>query len=221
MLSPKRVKFTLNSHLVSLKILRWLLFLILSLINFCNCRFMHKAVERVKRRFDDPFIVQRILRCVDTRQVIGKQPLMDFLYHNSARTARSRPCPITAPALSLFNKGSESSRVKSGLTFGLSIFCIFGLFTVDIRCNKIYHHSIMSRTTINIDDPILKEIKRLQKKEGRSIGKIISQLLADALAQRKAPKETPKLQWISRPMHVLVDLSDKDEVYAILDSAEK
>ena len=79
----------------------------------------------------------------------------------------------------------------------------------------------MSRTTINIDDPILKEIKALQKKEGRSIGKIISELLADALAQRKVPKETPKLQWISRPMHVLVDLSDKDEVYAILDSAEK
>jgi hypothetical protein len=79
----------------------------------------------------------------------------------------------------------------------------------------------MSRTTINIDDPILKEIKGLQKKEGRALGKIISQLLADALAQRKAPKENPKLQWISRPMHVLVDLSDKDEVYAILDRAGK
>ena len=79
----------------------------------------------------------------------------------------------------------------------------------------------MSRTTINIDDPILKEIRGLQKKEGRALGEIISQLLADALAQRKAPKETPELQWISRPMHVLVDLSDKDEVYAILDRAGK
>jgi hypothetical protein len=79
----------------------------------------------------------------------------------------------------------------------------------------------MSRTTINIDDPIFKEIKELQKKEGRAIGKIVSQLLAEALAQRKAPKETPKLEWISCPMHSLVDLSDKDAVYSILDKAEK
>ena len=79
----------------------------------------------------------------------------------------------------------------------------------------------MSRTTINIDDPILKEIKGLQKKEGSTIGKIISQLLVEALAQRKAPKETPKLEWISHPMHNLVDLSDKEAVYSILDRAKK
>jgi len=79
----------------------------------------------------------------------------------------------------------------------------------------------VSRTTINIDDPILKEIKGLQNKEGRAIGKIISQLLVEALAQRKTPKETPKLEWISRPMHNLVNLSDKEAVYFILDRAEK
>jgi len=33
----------------------------------------------------------------------------------------------------------------------------------------------MARTTIDIDNPILKEIKTLQKKDGRSIGKIVSQ----------------------------------------------
>ena len=78
----------------------------------------------------------------------------------------------------------------------------------------------MSRTTVNIDDPILKEIKRLQKKEGRALGKIISQLLTEALAQRKAPKETPKLEWVSRPMNALVDISDKETVHSILDKAE-
>ena len=59
----------------------------------------------------------------------------------------------------------------------------------------------MPRTTINIDDPILKEIKGLQKKEGQAISKIVSQLLAEALAQRKTPGATPKLDWVSRPMH--------------------
>ncbi|MBW1797717.1 MAG: hypothetical protein JRJ21_04785 [Deltaproteobacteria bacterium] len=46
--------------MVSLKILKWLLFFILSLINFCHsilmfshCGFMHKAAERVKR---DPYV---------------------------------------------------------------------------------------------------------------------------------------------------------------------
>ena len=79
----------------------------------------------------------------------------------------------------------------------------------------------MSRTTINIDDPILKEVKSLQKKEGRTIGKIVSELLAEALTQRKIPSETPKLKWISRPMHARLDLADKDALYAVLDSDRK
>jgi hypothetical protein len=79
----------------------------------------------------------------------------------------------------------------------------------------------MSRTTINIDDPILKEIKDLQKKEGRAIGKIISQLLAEALAHRKSPKKKPKLEWVSCPMHNRIDLSDKDILYSVLDRDEK
>ena len=79
----------------------------------------------------------------------------------------------------------------------------------------------MARTTIDIDTPILKEIKVLQKKEGHSMSNIVSQLLAEALALRKTPGEEPKLEWISRPMHALVDLSDKDTIYAILDRDEK
>ncbi len=75
----------------------------------------------------------------------------------------------------------------------------------------------MARTTIDIDDPILKEIKAIQKKEGRSMGKIVSQLLAEALVKQKASAKTPRFKWISRPMRPLVDLSDKDEIYRILD----
>ena len=39
----------------------------------------------------------------------------------------------------------------------------------------------MARTTVDIDAPVLKEIKTLKKKEGRSMGEIISQLLVEAL----------------------------------------
>jgi hypothetical protein len=68
----------------------------------------------------------------------------------------------------------------------------------------------MPRTTLNIDAMLLKELKKLQEREGRSLGKIVSQLLSEALARRKTAPELPKLQWVSRPMHALVALSDAD-----------
>ena len=79
----------------------------------------------------------------------------------------------------------------------------------------------MARTTIDIDDPILKEIKAIQKREGRSMGKIVSQLLAEALVEQMNSAKTPSFKWNSRPMRPLVDLSDRDEVYRILDRDRK
>jgi len=38
------------------------------------------------------------------------------------------------------------------------------------------------RTTIDISDPILKEIKAIHEREGRSMGSVVSELLAEALA---------------------------------------
>jgi hypothetical protein len=75
----------------------------------------------------------------------------------------------------------------------------------------------MPRTTVDIDAPILREIKALQKKQRRSLGQIISQLLAEALSGRKRGQETSQLKWVSRPMRALVDLSDKEALHAILD----
>lgn len=78
--------------------------------------------------------------------------------------------------------------------------------------------SIIMRTTIDVDDPILREVKAIQKKEGRSMGAVVSELLADALARRRTQRQRPAFQWTSRPMNALVDLSDKDAVYAVLDA---
>jgi hypothetical protein len=75
------------------------------------------------------------------------------------------------------------------------------------------------RTTVDIDDPILREVKALHEKEGRSMGAIISELLADAIARRKASSPTRStFRWTSRPMKALIDLADKDAVYAALDA---
>jgi len=76
---------------------------------------------------------------------------------------------------------------------------------------------IMPRTTVDIDLPILKEIKRIQRKEGLSMGKLISRLLADALSRRKRKPARAKLHWVSRRMKPLIDIEDKEAVYAVFD----
>ena len=79
----------------------------------------------------------------------------------------------------------------------------------------------MARTTIDIDNPILKEIKNLQKKDSRSMGKIVSQLLTEALNQHKTTTKAHRFKWVSRPMKALLDLSDKDTLYKILDKSKR
>ena len=79
----------------------------------------------------------------------------------------------------------------------------------------------MARTTLDIDTPLLEELKKLQRKQRRSLGKIVSQLLAEALALQKTSPAMPKLRWVSRPMGALVDLADKEAVYGALDRREK
>jgi hypothetical protein len=74
------------------------------------------------------------------------------------------------------------------------------------------------RTTLDIDDPVLKEVKVIHEREGRSMGAVVSELLAEALAKRRSSRAKPSFRWTSRDMKALVDLSDKEAVYAALDA---
>jgi hypothetical protein len=78
--------------------------------------------------------------------------------------------------------------------------------------------SNIMRTTVDIDDPILREVKAIHEREGRSMGAVVSELLADALARRRSSPRRPAFRWISRPMNARVNLADKDAVYAALDA---
>jgi hypothetical protein len=71
---------------------------------------------------------------------------------------------------------------------------------------------------LDIDDPILREVKTIHEQEGRSIGAVVSELLAEALARRRSSRTRPAFRWVSRPMKALVDLGDKEAVYAALDA---
>jgi hypothetical protein len=75
------------------------------------------------------------------------------------------------------------------------------------------------RTTVDIDDPILKDLKKIQKKQGKSLGRLISDLLAQALGERKAPEASapPAPRWISKAMGARVDLADREALYAAMD----
>jgi hypothetical protein len=77
--------------------------------------------------------------------------------------------------------------------------------------------SNIMRTTLDIEAPILREVKALHEREGRSMGAIVSELLAEALARRRSTRATPSFRWTSRAMKSRVDLSDKEAVYAALD----
>ena len=81
--------------------------------------------------------------------------------------------------------------------------------------------SSIMRTTLDIDAPILREVKALHEKEGRSMGAVVSELLAEALARRRSSRARPSFRWTSRDMKPLVDLLDKEAVYAALDAGRR
>lgn len=75
----------------------------------------------------------------------------------------------------------------------------------------------MTRTTLDIEEPILEELRELQRKEGRSIGRLASELLAEGLAARKTHRKrgAPKLNWVTKAMGpALVDIDDKHALCA-------
>ena len=77
------------------------------------------------------------------------------------------------------------------------------------------------RTTVDIDEPVLKELKRLTRQQGKALGRVVSDLLAESLGRRRAAMPTaPAFAWTSRSMDARVDLADKDAVRAALDVSE-
>ncbi len=75
----------------------------------------------------------------------------------------------------------------------------------------------MSRTTLDIDDAILRQLKKRQREDNKSLGDLVSELLAKALAVDREDEALPPLKWTSKPLGLKVDLADKEAVWRILD----
>ena len=70
---------------------------------------------------------------------------------------------------------------------------------------------IMARTTIDIDPSVLAELKRRQRRESKSLGRLVSELLARGMDGDQPPPPAP-LTWITAPMAARLDLDDPEAV---------
>jgi len=75
----------------------------------------------------------------------------------------------------------------------------------------------MPRTTLDIDAAVLRELRRRQQRDNKTLGALASELLARALADEPADERLPPLEWTSRPLGLKVDLEDKEALWKILE----
>lgn len=75
----------------------------------------------------------------------------------------------------------------------------------------------MPRTTLHIDATVLRDLKRRQRDEGKTLGQLTSELLAKALAEEAATDDAEPFAWTTAPMNARVDISDKDALHRTLD----
>jgi hypothetical protein len=78
---------------------------------------------------------------------------------------------------------------------------------------------IMSRTTIDLDPSVLRELKRRSAHEGKSMGRVASELLARAIAE-PVDVAAPDFVWRTGSLgQPLVDLEDREAVRRVLDGS--
>jgi hypothetical protein len=75
----------------------------------------------------------------------------------------------------------------------------------------------MARTTVDIDASVLRELKKRQERERKTLGQLISELLAKAMDAEDAGRPAGPLSWVTKDLQPRVDLEDKDAVWSALD----
>ena len=75
----------------------------------------------------------------------------------------------------------------------------------------------MARTTVDIDASVLRELRRRQARERKTLGQLISELLAKAIASEKDEMEARPFTWVVRDLQPRVDIEDKDALWSVLD----
>ena len=76
------------------------------------------------------------------------------------------------------------------------------------------------RTTVDIDTPLLQDLKRLQKSEGKTLSQVVNEVLSAALRQRVRPPKKKGLKWPSKAMGQRIDIDDREALWAVLSAEE-
>ena len=78
------------------------------------------------------------------------------------------------------------------------------------------------RTTLDIDAPILADLKRLGQAQHIPMGRLVSELLGRALREAK-PRHPARVKfaWIGKPMNAKVDLAYREALYEAMDGEGK
>jgi hypothetical protein len=75
----------------------------------------------------------------------------------------------------------------------------------------------MARTTVDIDASVLRELKKRQERERKTLGQLISELLAKAMESENDTTAATPFTWVTKDLRPRVDLEDKDALWSILD----
>ncbi|HVF14670.1 MAG TPA: hypothetical protein VM942_08730 [Acidimicrobiales bacterium] len=75
----------------------------------------------------------------------------------------------------------------------------------------------MTRTTVDIDASVLRELKKRQERERKTLGQLVSELLAKAIELEKDATAAPPFSWVTKDLQPRVDLEDKDAIWSVLD----
>jgi hypothetical protein len=81
---------------------------------------------------------------------------------------------------------------------------------------------IMPRTTIDLDRDVLEGLRKLSRRQSKSMGQLASELLAPAISQADAPAERHVFRLrtarLGRPH---IDLEDKEAMRAALEGSQR
>ena len=75
----------------------------------------------------------------------------------------------------------------------------------------------MARTTVDIDASVLRELKKRQERERKTLGQLISELLVKAIESENDPTAGTPFRWVAKDLQPRVDLEDKDALWSVLD----
>jgi plasmid stability protein len=76
----------------------------------------------------------------------------------------------------------------------------------------------MSRTTLDLDNNVLEQLRKRAAIEHKSMGQVASEVMAPALAEGGPARKPRALRWVAKSMGTpLIDIDDKDAVGRMFD----